>query len=85
MYDSVFTSAHYSFFGIFRWFKQNDITLWTKQCRQQPKTRSENGKYLYSICIFSRGVDISWDKGYPNSAEDKHAEGDKLGLIEVIW
>ena len=30
-------------------------------------------------------VDTSRDNGYPNSSEVQHAEGDKLGLIEVIW
>lgn len=73
------------FLGVFLWPQEDDETLWSKDAEQQTVTRGQDGKDFHSHSIFSGRTNVGGNKSHPNGAENQHAEGDQLGLVEVVW
>ena len=84
VYMLIFLSAHQLFLGVPLRPQEDDEALWSKDTKQQAITRSQDGKDLHSHRVLPWRADVGWDEGHPDSTEDQHAEGDELGLIEVI-
>ena len=84
VYVHIFLSSHQLFLGVPLRPQEDDEALWSKDAQQQAITRSQDGKDLHSHRVLPWRADVGWDKGHPDSTEDQHAEGDELGLIEVI-
>lgn len=77
--------AHQVLLCVLLWSEEDDVTLWGKNTQQKAITGSQDGKNFYSHCVLSRGADIRWNKGNPNSTKNQHAESDEFGLVEVVW
>ena len=84
MYMHIFLSSHQLFLGVPLRPQEDDEALWSKDAHQQAITRRQDGKDLHSNRVLPWRADVGWDKGHPDNTEDQHAEGDELGLIEVI-
>ncbi|KAL6479405.1 hypothetical protein MHYP_G00128380 [Metynnis hypsauchen] len=52
---------------------------------QEAKTGGQDGKDLNSNTVLSWRADVCWHKRNPHCTEDQHAEGDELGLVEIVW
>lgn len=70
--------------SVFLWPQKDDETLWSKDAEQQTVTRGQDGKNLHGHRVFSRWAHVSGDKSHPDGTENQHAEGDQLGLVEVV-
>lgn len=73
------------FLGILLRPQEEDVALWCKYAAQEAKTGRQDGKHLCERGVLSRGGDVGRNEGDPHRAEDEHAEGDELGLVEVVW
>lgn len=61
------------------------IALWSKDAAQQSITGGQDSEHFCDCGVLPRWANVSGNKGYPHRTEDKHAEGDEFGLIEVVW
>ena len=84
MFIFWYSSGHQLFLGVSLRPQKEDKALGGEDAQQQAITRSQDGKDLHSHSVLPWRADVGWDKGHPDSTEDQHAEGDELGLIEVV-
>ena len=77
--------GHHLFLGVPLRPQQDDVTLWGEDADQKSVTGGQDGKDLHGNRELPRRADVSGDERHPHGAEDQHAEGDELGLVEVVW
>jgi len=76
--------GHHLFLGVPLRPQQDDVTLWGEDAGQKSVTGGQDGKDLHGNRELPRRADVGWYERDPNGAEDQHAEGDELGLVEVV-
>lgn len=64
--------------------EEDDVDFVKEDAGQKPKTGSQYCNHLHSRDKFAICAGVSRDEGDPDNEEDQHAEGDELGLIEVL-
>ncbi|KAF7235273.1 hypothetical protein EYD10_17893 [Varanus komodoensis] len=62
--------------------QDNDVALRKINATQQPSTGGQDGEDLHSHHVLAPGAQVGGHERHPDAAEDQHAEGDELGLIE---
>lgn len=66
------------------WLEENNVDFVEEDAGQEPKAGSQYRNHLHSRDKLSICAGISRDEGDPDNEKDQHAEGDELGLIEVL-
>ena len=77
--------GHHLFLGVPFRSQQDDVTLRGEDADQKSVTGGQDGEDLHGNRELPRRADVGGDKRHPHGAEDQHAEGDELGLVEVVW
>ena len=76
--------GHQVFLSVFLRLQENNETFRGKNAEQQTIAGGKNRKNLHSDNVLPRRANVSGDEGDPDGTEDQHAEGDQLGLVEVV-
>lgn len=65
--------------------EQDDVDLIEEDACQQAEAGCQDGDDFHSRDVLPVGAEVGGDKGDPDDEEDEHAEGDELGLREILW
>lgn len=78
-------AATHLFNRVTGWLEEDDVDLIEEDASQQAEAGSEDSYYFHCRDKFAIGAGIGRNERDPDNEEDKHAEGDEFGLIEVLW
>lgn len=70
--------------GVAGRLEEDDVDFVKEDAGQKPEAGSQYCNHLHSRDKLAICAGVSGDEGDPDNEEDQHAEGDELGLIEVL-